>query len=98
MSAIAVQMWTVRKKAELDMAATLQQLKAIGVGAVEAVNGMNGLPAKEMRSLFEGAGLSLCSAHARLPESGNRDDMERLCADIAELGAPALIVSSLREE
>jgi sugar phosphate isomerase/epimerase len=91
-------MWTVRKKAELDMAATLQQLKAIGVVAVEAVNGMNGLPSKEMRLLFEGAGLSLCSAHARLPESGSRDDMERLCADVAELGAPALVVSSLREE
>lgn len=79
------------------MAATLRELKGIGVSTVEAVNGMNGLSAKEMRQLMEDAGISLCSAHARLPE-GDSSDVERVCAEVAELGAPAFIVSSLRDE
>ncbi len=98
MGSIALQMWTVRDKATSDLAATLQQLKHLGVSTVEAVYGMGGLTAKEMRLHFEQAGVSLCSAHARLPESGDPDDVEKLCAEIVELGSPALIVSSLSKE
>jgi len=98
MSAIAVQMWTVRKKAEADFAATLRELKSIGFEAVEAVNGMAGLSAKEMRLQLDDAGLSLCSVHGRLPDGDGPDEIERLCSEVAELGAPALVVSSLRDE
>lgn len=91
-------MWTVRNKAEADMAATLRELKAIGLATVEAVNAMNALPAPQMRHLLDDAGISLCAVHARLPESDSPDDLEKLCSEVVELGAPALVVSSLREE
>jgi|SRR5579875_80944 sugar phosphate isomerase/epimerase len=98
MGSVALQMWTVRDRAKADLGATLRELKAIGISTVEAVHGMGGLGAKEVRVQLEKAGISLCAAHARLPESGRHEDVERLCSEIAELGAPAVVVSSLREE
>jgi sugar phosphate isomerase/epimerase len=97
MSSLALQMWTVRKKAEVDLAATLREVKAIGLSTVETVQGMGGLSGRQMHQQLEEAGLSACSAHARLPEGDRPEDMEQLCREVVELGAPALIVSSLPE-
>jgi len=97
MGSIALQMWTVRHKATADLAGTLRELKSMGVGTVEAVLGMGGVPAGQVRLQLEESGIALCSAHARLPD-GSPGDVERVCTEVAELGAPALIVSSLGED
>jgi len=97
MAGIALQMWTVRNRAGADLAGTLRELKGIGFGTVEAVYSPGGPSAKEMRRCFEEADISLCSAHSRLPENDSPDAVGALCSEIVELGAPALVVSSLGE-
>jgi sugar phosphate isomerase/epimerase len=60
---LGVQLYTVRRQAELDLAPLLKQIRAIGYDEVETYWNVYSHPAKELRQMILDAGLKVPSGH-----------------------------------
>jgi sugar phosphate isomerase/epimerase len=65
MKPLALQMFTVREMAEVDLAGTLRKVAQIGYAAVEFA-GLYGHKPAEVRKMLDDAGLKACAAHVKL--------------------------------
>lgn len=72
---IAVQLYSVRKEIEKDIAGTLKRLEAIGFEAVETAFWPKNISIKQAAQYLKDAGLPVCSAHIELPVGDNRPVM-----------------------
>jgi sugar phosphate isomerase/epimerase len=75
-SRIALQLYSVRRAAAGDFAATLREVAAIGYGGVEVFD-LHGHAPEQVGAWLEELGLEACSRHARL---------ETIETELAELG------------
>ena len=82
---VGLQLYTVRQEAARDLNGTLTQIATIGYREVETA-GYYDKPAKELRSLFAGLGLSAPSVHHSMQDL-QKGDIETKVAYAAELGA-----------
>jgi sugar phosphate isomerase/epimerase len=60
---IAVQIFSLREEAKADYPGTLRQIAGLGYAAYEAAFGYGGLPASELKRLFDELGLRVASSH-----------------------------------
>lgn len=60
---LGVQLYTVRRQAEVDLPSVLKQIRAIGYTEVETYWNVYALPAKELRQMILDAGLTAPSGH-----------------------------------
>lgn len=81
---VGLQLYTVRQDAARDLTGTLTQIARIGYREVETA-GYYDKPAKQLRSLFAGLGLSAPSVHHGMQDL--QKDVEAKIAYAAELGA-----------
>lgn len=91
---VAVQLWSVHTLAGRDLPAVLGRLAEIGFAAVEPISLYGRSPA-QLRSLTDGFGLEICSAHAPFPTG---DEGERTLDTYEELGVDTLAWSLEPEE
>lgn len=87
MKPIALQMYTLRDRAQKDFAAVLKTVADIGYVGVELA-GLYGKSAKEVRKLLDDAGLVCCSAHVSIP---NKDSLNQMVDEARTLGYDSLI-------
>jgi sugar phosphate isomerase/epimerase len=80
MTRVGLQLWTIRDECERDLAGALARVGALGYHGVELFS-LHGLPAEEVRSLLDGAGLVAIARHMRLD-----DDPSEIAAELAALG------------
>jgi len=66
---IAVQLWSVRREFESDLAATLDRLARIGFAGVETAFLPEGISPAQAGRLIRSAGLKVVSSHCELPVS-----------------------------
>jgi sugar phosphate isomerase/epimerase len=93
---IAVQLWSVRKLCEKDLAGTLAGLAKAGYQGVEFA-GYYGRTAKELRKLLDDNGLRCCGTHTAL-NTLLGDELPRTIEFNQILGNPNLVVPSLPEK
>jgi len=87
MRKIAVQLYSLRERAEKDYFGVLKDVADMGYAGVETA-GLYGNSPAEVRKVCNDLGLRVCSAHTGIPNKDNIDEME----DIAKtLGYPYLI-------
>ncbi|MFE4464296.1 sugar phosphate isomerase/epimerase family protein [Oerskovia sp. NPDC056781] len=91
---LAVQLWSVHTLAGRDLPGVLGRVAEIGFAAVEPISLYGRSPA-QFRSLTDGFGLEICSAHAPFPAG---DDGERTLDTYEELGVDTLVWSLEPEE
>ena len=92
---VAIQLYTVREKANKDFAGTLRELAAGGARAVEFA-GYGGLPIPELRALLDELGMRVCGAH--IPLAAFENDLDQALADLVALGGQYAIVPWLAED
>ena len=88
---LGVQLYTVRKQAEADLAPLLKQIRAIGYDEVETYWNVYSHPAKELRQMILNAGLKVPSGHFDYPGLPAKLDYAR------ELGVGFVICPMLPE-
>jgi sugar phosphate isomerase/epimerase len=89
---VALQLYTVRDAAAADLDRTLERVARIGFAGVEPA-GLHGSSARKFRERCRELGLEIPAVHAEL---GDTDDASRATlADVAELGARALVIPML---
>ena len=93
---IAVQLWSVRKLCEKDLAGTLAGLAKAGYQGVEFA-GYYGRTAKELRKLLDDNGLRCCGTHTAL-NTLLGDELPRTIEFNQILGNRNLVVPSLPEK
>lgn len=86
---LALQLYTVRDHAAADLDAVLERAARIGFLGVETA-GLHGRSAGEFRGRCAALGLEIPAAHAGLP--ADSESARAVLGEIAELGAPALVV------
>ena len=91
---IALQLYTVRRLAAVDLAGTLRAVAAAGYRAVELAGLPNIAPADLARLLHE-AGLQVVAAHEGIDRL--RDDADAVADRMAEIGCPRVIVPGMPE-
>jgi len=67
---VALQLYTLRERAQKDFVAVLRDVAAIGYAGVETA-GLHGMSPAEFGKILNDLGLKLCSAHVPLPTSEN---------------------------
>ena len=70
MNPIAIQLYTLRKRAKDDLPGVLKDVAEMGYAGVEPA-GLGGHDPAEIRKMLEDLGLVACSAYTDLPTSGN---------------------------
>jgi sugar phosphate isomerase/epimerase len=91
---IALQLYTVRRIAAVDLAGTLRAVAAAGYRAVE-VAGLPETAPGELARLLDEAGLRVVSAHEGI--EGLRADVSAVADRLVELGSPRAIVPWMPE-
>jgi len=86
---IGVQLFTLRKEVQTDLAGTLAAAKEIGFQTVETFSGMYQRPAADLRRTIEDAGPTVRSAHFAY------DTLEASLDDVQELGATYVVCATL---
>ena len=71
---LSIQVYTLRTRAETDLAGVLRDIAKIGYKAVEMA-GLYGNSAAEVRRMLDGFGLSVSSSHIPLPTKKNLDEV-----------------------
>lgn len=92
---IALQLYTVREQAAVDMLGTLDQVAAIGYRNVEFA-GYHGVPTAALRERLDTLGLRAFSAHVGLPDL--LEKTEQTIADLVTLGCAHAVVPWSAEE
>jgi sugar phosphate isomerase/epimerase len=91
---IALQLYTVRRPAAEDLAATLRLVAAAGYRSVELA-GLPDLPPGALRTELDRAGLWPIGAHRSIGDL--RTDLDRVLDELAAIGCPRVIVPWLPE-
>jgi sugar phosphate isomerase/epimerase len=91
---IAVQLYTLRREAQRDLAGALERIAAIGYLGVETA-GLHGMRAEEFRARLDDLGLAVASAHVPLPVG---PDAERLLDQQQMIDNHVLVVAALEPE
>ncbi len=92
---IALQLYTLRRLAAVDLPGTLNDVAAAGYRAVELAGLPDTAPGELARLLGE-AGLRVAAAHEGMDRL--RDDPDGVAARLAEVGCPRVIVPWMAEE
>ncbi len=92
---IALQLYTLRRLAAVDLAGTLNDVAAAGYRAVE-VAGLPETAQGELAGLLDEAGLRVVAAHEGIERL--RDDADGLAARLKDLGCPRVVVPWMPEE
>ena len=92
---IALQLYTVRKVAAVDLAGTLNAVRAAGYRSVE-IAGLPELSGGELRALLDEAGLTAIAAHQDIARL--RAGVDEVADWLAAVGSPRVIVPWLPEE
>jgi sugar phosphate isomerase/epimerase len=93
---IGVQLYSVRKECEKDLAATLEALKGFGYEAVEFA-GYHGRTGPELRKLLDDNGLQCCGTHTGL-DTLEGDALAKTIEHNRTIGNALLIVPWIPEE
>lgn len=86
---IALQLYTVRRLAAVDLPGTLKSVAAAGYRSVE-VAGLPKTAPGELARLLEAAGLRVAAAHEGI--EGLRADASAVAARMTEIGSPRVVV------
>src|SRR5690348_11258921 len=89
---LGVQLYTVRRQAEADLAPLLKQIRAIGYDEVETYWNVYSHPARELRQMILDAGLRVPSGHFDYPGLPGKLDYAR------NLGVEYVICPMLPED
>lgn len=89
---LALQLYTVRDHAAADLDAVLERAASIGFAGVEPA-GLHGFGARRFRERCAALGLAIPAAHAELP--ADPESARAVLGEVAELGAPALVIPLL---
>lgn len=92
---IALQLFTVRDRAEIDLPGALEEVAAMGYAGVEFA-GLFDQPPRDVRSVLDGLGLRACGSHISLPRL--IADLEPCVDEVQTLGADLVVVPYLTEE
>lgn len=84
---MALQMWSVRRAAQDDPAATLRQVAQAGYVGIETA-GLYGREPAEFRKMIDDAGLSVCAAHVPAP---TKENIGELAETAKALGCSMLV-------
>jgi len=91
---IALQLYTVRRLAAIDLAGTLRSVAAAGYRSVELA-GLPDTPPGELARLLAEAGLRVVASHEGIERL--RDDANAVADRLAEVSCPRVIVPSMPE-
>jgi sugar phosphate isomerase/epimerase len=94
LSAVGIQLYSLRDDARRDLEATLGQIAGMGYKTIEMLGSMNnfGMPIPQLRQILDRNGLRAVSTHV----GGNAlDAMDRTLDEAASLGHEYVIVASL---
>jgi sugar phosphate isomerase/epimerase len=89
---LALQLYTVRDDAAADLDAVLERAAGLGFLGVEPA-GLHGFGAQRFRARCAALGLAIPAAHAELP--ADAESARAVLGEVAELGAPALVIPLL---
>lgn len=92
---IALQLYTVRKLTQQDMAGTLRQVADLRIRAVELA-GYGGMPVSALRETLDGLGMRAVAAHVPMTDFENR--LDAVIDELQTLGCGHAIVPSLPQE
>jgi sugar phosphate isomerase/epimerase len=92
---IALQLYTIRRLAAIDLQGTLRAVAAAGYRAVELA-GLPEMAPGELTRLLEEAGLRVVAAHEAIERL--RDDADGVAARLAAVGCSRVIVPWMSEE
>jgi sugar phosphate isomerase/epimerase len=87
--------WTVRELAEVDLAGTLKQVRAIGYDALEIFGDGPSFFA-DMQAALQTSDLRCCSAH--VPFAALRDDLQRVITGLHLIECPMAVVPAFPKD
>ncbi len=84
---LALQLWSIRREAEKDLASTFRQVSEAGYAGVETA-GLYGYKPAEFRRILDDVGLVVCAAHVPVP---TRETINEVIETAAALGNKNII-------